>query len=465
MTDRSPQSQTRPTDGLPMPRRFWAVLTMALAVIMAVLDGSIVNVALPAIARDLEVSAARSVWVVNAYQLAIMVSILPLASLGDIFGYRRVYRVGLAVFTVASLLCATTDSLAGLTAARVLQGLGAAGIMSVNTALVRFVFPAHRLGHGIGMMTTVVASTAAMGPTVAAAILSVADWPWLFAINVPIGAVAFLIALRVLPRTPGSPHAFDIPSAVLNVLTFGVLILAIDSLGHGVRYEIALLGLAAAGVLGYFLVRRQLTLPLPLLPVDLLRIPIFSLSVATSVGSFVAQMMTFIAVPFYLQDVLGRSQVATGLLITPWPVMVALIAPIAGRLADRHPAAVLGSGGLLILAAGLALLATLSPAPSDLAIAWRVAVCGFGFALFQAPNNRTLIGAAPRTRSGGASGMLSTARLLGQTLGAALTALVFGMLGGEGTTSALAVAAGFAVVAAAISALRLAPGARPAPGG
>ncbi|MDZ7809452.1 MAG: MFS transporter [Arhodomonas sp.] len=202
-----------------------------------------------------------------------MVSILPLASLGDILGYRRVYKVGLAAFTVASLICATTDSLATLTAARVIQGLGAAGIMSVNTALVRFIFPAHRLGQGIGLITTVVASTAALGPTVAAAILAVADWPWLFAINVPIGCVALVIGMRVLPRTPGSPHAFDYPSAVLNVLTFGLLIIAIDSLAHGVRYEIAVLELAAAAAFGWLLVRRQLSLPLPLLPVDLLRIP------------------------------------------------------------------------------------------------------------------------------------------------------------------------------------------------
>ena len=161
-------------DGVPLPQRYWAILTIALGLTLAVLDGAIANVALPTIARDLDASPAASIWVVNAYQLAVTISLLPLASLGDIYGYRRVYRYGLIVFTVASLGCALSDSLLTLTIARVVQGFGAAGIMSVNGALVRFIYPRRWLGRGVGLNATIGSIASAVGPTVAAGILSVA---------------------------------------------------------------------------------------------------------------------------------------------------------------------------------------------------------------------------------------------------------------------------------------------------
>src|SRR5438105_9726599 len=180
----------RTYDGLPLPARYWAILTIALGLTMAVLDGAIANIALPTIAREMRVDPASSIWVVNAYQLAVTISLLPLASLGEIVGYRRVYQAGLAVFTVASLGCALSDTLATLTLARVVQGFGAAGIMSVNTALVRFIYPRRLVGQGVGLNAMVGSVSSAVGPTVAAGILSVASWQWLFAINVPIGLAA-----------------------------------------------------------------------------------------------------------------------------------------------------------------------------------------------------------------------------------------------------------------------------------
>ena len=440
-------------DGVPVPQRWWAVATVALAITLAVLDSAIANVALPTIAGDLHATPAASIWVVNAYQLAITVSLLPLASLGDIYGYQRVYRVGLAVFTVASLGCALSDSLLTLTIARVIQGFGAAGIMGVNTALIRFVYPARLLGRGIGANALVVAVSSALGPTVAAGILSFAAWPWLFAVNVPIGLLALLIAWRSLPRTPRSPHRFDVASAGLNALTFGLLISAISGLGHGEGGLSVLAQLAGALVIGAVLARRQLSLPAPLLPVDLLRIPLFALSIATSVCSFAAQSLAYVSLPFYFQTVLGRDAVSTGLLMTPWPCAVAVMAPIAGRLADRYPVGILGGIGMAVMAAGLAALAALPAHPSDLDMIWRMTLCGIGFGLFQAPNNRAMIASAPRHRSGGASGMLSTARLLGQTSGAALVALVF-VLARDGTRMAIVVAAAFSGVACVVSLAR-----------
>ncbi|HEY2444254.1 MAG TPA: MFS transporter [Rhizomicrobium sp.] len=446
---------TQLTDGVQAPQRYWAIATVALGITMSVLDGAIANVALPTIARDLHSDAAFSIWVVNAYQLAITISLLPLSSLGDIVGYRRIYLAGLALFTLASFACALSHTLTLLALSRVLQGFGAAGIMSVNTALIRFIYPQAQLGRGIGINTVVVAISAAAGPTIASGILSVASWPWLFAVNVPIGIVAIAIASRSLPRTPQAPHGFDYAGALLSACTFGFLIVGIDAGGHGEAATLVAGELALAIACGYLLVRRELSRAAPLFPVDLLGIPIFALSVGTSICSFAAQMLAFVALPFHLQQEFGYSAVQTGLLITPWPLAVAVAAPIAGRLADRYPAGLLGGVGLLVFAGGLIALSLLPQHPDMLQVAWRMALCGLGFGFFQSPNNRTLIGSAPRHRSGGASGMLGTARLLGQTTGAALVALLFGRIAAHATVYALDIAAGFALAAAAVSSLRL----------
>jgi len=372
--------------------------------IMAVLDGAIVNIALPTISGDLGVTPANAIWVVNAYQLAITVALLPLASLGDSLGYRRVYIVGLAIFTASSLACALAPSLPWLIVARVAQGFGAAGVMSVNIAIVRFIYPKAQLGLGVGNMAVVVASSSAAGPSVAAAVLSVASWHWLFFVNVPIGALALLVATRALPRTPRSGHRIDALSVALNAVTLALLVTGIDRLGDPRGLTIAFAELAGALVVGAVFVWRQLGLPQPILPIDLLRRPVFALSLATSITSFAAQSLALIALPFYFEGALRFSSATTGLLLTPWPVGIALIAPIAGRLADRFSPGKLGSIGLLVEACGLTLLALLPADPRPLDIAWRLAICGVGFGFFQSPNNKLIIGSAPPHRSGGAAG-------------------------------------------------------------
>jgi MFS transporter, DHA2 family, multidrug resistance protein len=443
-------------DGLPPPQRRWAVLTLALAVGLAVLDGAIANIALPTIATDMHATPAAAIWVINAYQLAVTVSLLPLASLGDIHGYRRVYLAGLVIFTLASLSCALSHSLLTLTAARVLQGFGAAGILSVNTALTRFVYPRAMLGRGLGLNALIAATCSALGPTIASGLLAVATWPWLFAINVPIGAVALLIAVRSLPATPCATHRFDAGSAVLSALTFGLLIVGIDGYAHGEQVTAVVVELAGSAACGVMLVRRQLDRTAPLLPVDLLSIPLFRLSVATSICSFCGQALAFVSLPFTLQGAMGWNATATGLLMTPWPVATACMAPLAGRLSDRYSAGMLGGIGMAVFTAGLLLLTALPVDAGAADIAWRMGVCGLGFGFFQSPNNRAMITSAPLHRTGGASGMLGTARLLGQTIGAALVALIFG-LSGHTSVAALVVAAVFAACGGGASLLRLTP--------
>jgi DHA2 family multidrug resistance protein-like MFS transporter len=448
-------------DGLPPNARRRAMATLAIAVSMAVLDSAIANIALPTIARDMAATPAATIWVVNAYQFAVTVSLLPFAFLGDIVGYKRVYMAGLVVFTVASLGCALAPTLPLLVLARVVQGFGGAGIMSVNTALIRFIFPRAELGRGLGFNAFVVASFSALGPSIAAGILSVASWHWLFAINVPLGVVALWLAERVLPMTPRAGYRFDFLSAVLNAVTFGLIITLVDGLGRSPG-PIELGELVLALLIGTVFIIRQLHLTVPLLPVDLFRRPIFALSVATSVCSYIGQTSAYVALPFYFQYVGGLSQIDSGLMMTPWPAMVVIVAPIAGRLSDRYPAGILGSLGLFAMTAGLLSLLFMPAAPSYPDVAWRMLLSGLGFGFFQSPNNRLLVGSAPPERSGAGSGMLATARLTGQTIGSALVALSFSLTGARagaevthGTTLALSIGATFSFGAMVVSALRL----------
>ncbi|HEX7927565.1 MAG TPA: MFS transporter, partial [bacterium] len=307
-------SEPAPTvDGLHGSRRLLAFLPIACAIGMATLDSAIANTALPTMAVSLNATPAASVWVVNAYQVAIVVSLLPFSALGETFGYRRVYTAGLAVFTVASLLCALSTSMSLLVAARVLQGLGASGIMSVNAALVRFIFPAREFGRGVGYNAFTVATTSALGPTVASAILAIAPWPWLFAVNVPLGVVAFTLGWFSLPKTPESPHAFDLPSAGLSAAAFGLLVLAISEAGHLASMQLVIVAAAGAIGFGWLLMRRQAGMPAPIFLVDLFRRPLFTLSALTAIGCFAAQGLAYVALPFYMQHALGRTQVETGL--------------------------------------------------------------------------------------------------------------------------------------------------------
>lgn len=438
-------------DGLPLPRRYLSIAAILLAIVMAVLDGAIANVALPTIARDVHADPATSIWVVNAYQLSIVISLLPFAALGEMWGYRRVFRGGLVVFTLASGACALSHNLIGLTAARVVQGFGAAAIMSLTAALIRYTYPHRMLGRAIGFNALTVSVAAALGPTLAAAILSAANWPWLFAVNVPIGVLA-LAASLALPKTEGSGRRFDWMSAVLNALAFGLLIMGVDALAHVGAIGVG--AIAVAAVCAALLIHREMRRPAPLVPLDLLKVKPIAFAIVASVGSFTAQMLAYVTIPFYFETAFHRDQVQTGLLITPWPVAVGIIAPIAGRLADRLPAALLCGAGGAIFALGLLLLGLLPRAPTTIEICAVMAIAGVGFGFFQSPNNREIIGWAPRVRSGAAGGLQATARLLGQTAGAAMVALIFRMTNHSGFRLALGIAAALAGISAVVSALR-----------
>lgn len=449
------EPQNAVTDGLPTPRRYWAIVSIGLGITLAVLDGAIANVALPSIAQDLQASSAASIWIVNAYQIAIVVALLPLASLGEIVGYRRVSQAGLAVFTLASIACVFANSIETLSLARVVQGVGAAGIMSVNGALVRYTYPQRLLGRAVGINAVIVSLAAAAGPTIASAILAVGHWRWLFALNVPIGLLAVSLAGFTLPHNRLQPRKLNWVGAALNAAAFGLLITGLQSLAHG---EAALLGFGLTGAglaAGILLIRHERSRTSPLIPLDLLARPMFSLSVATSVISFTAQMMAFVALPFFLQGALGLTAVETGLLMTPWPLATMFAAPLAGHLSDRYSAGVLGAIGLSLFACGLMALSFLNADSSHFDIIWRMALCGAGFGFFQSPNNRAMLSEAPKDRAGAAGGTLGMARVVGQSLGAVVVAFLLSAAPINGVGHGFQIAAVTALFGAVMSGSRV----------
>ena len=444
-------------DGLHRPKIYYAVASVCCGIFLSVVDGNICNVALPTISQELGVSSADSIWVVNAFQLVIMMTLLSFSSLGELFSYKRVYVSGVVLFTVGSLFCAMSHTLPLLIASRAFQGIGAAMMMSVNTTLVKIIYPKKYLGKGVGINATVVALAAVTGPTLAAGILSFASWPWLFAINIPIGIVTFFMAFRHLPDNPTHVEGrhFNVRDALLNAAVFGLLIGCIEMYSHGASLTTVLVGVALLLLLGFIYVRTQLHRQYPMLPFDLLRIPVFSMSVLTSIVSFTAQMMALVAIPFMLLHTFGMNAVETGLLMTSWPLVIVFVAPLAGSLIGKVHPGILGCFGLLLMSTGCFLLSYIPADASHPDIAWRLALCGTGFGFFQSPNNHMLLSSAPNHRAGSAGGMLATARLVGQSTGAALVALFFHLFGDGAPHDAMLLAGALTICGALSSVIRL----------
>ena len=438
---------------------YLAVIAVLAAIMMGVLDGTVMNVALPTLSKEFDVTPSNIIWVVNAYQLVVTMMLLGFAAIGDVFGYKRVFLCGVIIFVMASAMCAMSRSFEMMVAARILQGIGGACTMSINTALLRIIFPPNRLGRVMAANAVIVAVTAASGPALGGAILAIGHWSWIFLLNIPLGLAAFFIGWKLLPHNPPSKtvRKLDGQSVVLNAVFFGLLIYTIEQMAHDGFSTLLVLQAVVAVIVGIMYIRRQLQIPMPILPVDLFRIPIFSLSIGCSICCFTAQMLALVSLPFFMQHSLGLSVAQTGLLLTPWPLATTLTAPLAGRLIERVHPGILGALGMGIFALGLCLLATLGQVSSPMELGWRMAVCGIGIGLFQTPNNVTITTSAPIQRSGGASGMLGTARVLGQTLGTALVAVLFHLVGsqGSGEVVCLWVALGLAVVSGILSGSRI----------
>jgi DHA2 family multidrug resistance protein-like MFS transporter len=453
-----PSSTTAPADaadGLPTPRRFTAIAAISFGTALVVIDGAIATVALPTIARDLGVDNSAAVLVVTVYQLVLVMTLLPFSALGDRIGLRRLYQCGQVVFTVATMLCFFAKSLPFLLVIRAAQALGAAAALSVSSAMVRSIYPSRQLGRGLGVNSVVVSSASALAPTLGGLILAVAPWPWVFAAAAPFGIASLLLG-RALPETKPRNGSFDVLGAVMCAATFGLVISGLESGVHGgspvVSAAIVAVGIGVAIVF----VRRELREQDPILPVDLLGKPVLALSVVGALTAFLASMTLLLSLPFRLQHDFGLLPSEIGAMIAPWPLTVMFVAPLAGALSDRVPAGLLGGIGMGLSIVALIFLAFLPADPGWFDMAWRMALCGAGFGLFLSPNARLIVGSAPRERAAAVGGLISTNRMLGQTLGATLVATLLALNLGGGPTPAL-IAAGLALVAGLCSVARLRP--------
>jgi len=333
----------------------------------------------------------------------------------------------------------------------VVQGAGAAAVLCITNALIRHSFPARMLGRAMGFGSLTVGGFYALGPGVAAAILSFASWHWLFGINVPLGALTVALAWRALPEDMDASGTFDLPGAALSVIAIGLVLAGVEGISHGANPALTGSAFVGALVVGGALLQRERATTAPIVPVDLLRVHTFRLSVLTAVLSFMAQMLAYTALPFILERSHGMSQVQTGVALMAWPAALALTAPFAGWLSDRHAPARVGGIGLLIYGVGLILLLTMSAQASVPGVAIRLICCGIGLGLFQSPNMRLAISATPLRRSGAAGGMTSAARLFGQTIGSALVALAYRLSDAQGGRYALWGGVAAAALASVIS--------------
>jgi len=429
-------------------RRRMAALSVGLATMMAVLDGTMINIALPEIARAIAVTPASAIYVVSAYQFAVALILLPLGRAGDVIGRRPVYFACLALFTLASIGCATANSLSALAAWRFVQGCGGAGMMGITNAMLRFIYPPRLLAKGMSLNTFVVTGALAIGPAIASAIVVVAGWRWLFLVNIPICVVALAAGWKSLPEGKRVPLPLDPVGMVLAMAAFGLAIAAVNSVAHGARQTLVALLAVSGTAAAIVMVRHQSRVPQPLFPIDLLRSRIFGISIVTMFAAAAAQTIAYVVLPFLLHGDLGQSQIATGALFLPWPIAQAGGAFLAGKAAHRIGPGLLSGCGLLVFATGLLCLVSLAGIASQSAIVWRMALCGLGWGIFQPPNSRAIITSVAAVRAGSASVMGAAGRVTGQACGAALVACLFRFLPETGRSIALCAAAAIALGAA-----------------
>jgi DHA2 family multidrug resistance protein-like MFS transporter len=446
------------SDGLPLPRRYGAIGALSCGTALIIIDGGIASVALPSIARDLHVESSAVVSIVTVYQLMLVMLLLPFAGLGERIGLKRMYQVGQLIFTVATLLCFFAKSLPFLLIVRAAQAVGAAGALSVSSALIRSTYPSTQLGRGLGINSVIVSSSAAAAPTIGGLVLAVAPWPWVFACAIPFALLSLMLGRSLPDPKPGHEH-FDVLGAVMCAAMFGLVIGGAESAVHGNSPVVSLAIVLTGALIGYYFVKRERGDANPILPLDLLGRPVIALSVIGAYTAFIASMTLLLSTPFRLTQEFGFSAAMVGAAIAPWPLTNMIVAPLAGWLSDRIPAGLLGGIGMCISITALLLIAFLPAQPTYFDIAWRMALCGSGFGTFLPPNARLIIGSAPRDRAAAAGGLVSTVRLCGQTTGATLVALLLALGVGAGNVPPL-VAAGLGLIAGLCSLSRLRPSIR-----
>ncbi|HEY2027514.1 MAG TPA: MFS transporter [Gemmatimonadaceae bacterium] len=417
------------------------VALVCLGIFMTTLDASIVNIGLPSVARAFNTPIDGALeWIIICYLVVIGGLLLTFGRLSDMIGRSPIWITGLVVFTVGSAVCGAAPSLGLLIAARALQGVGGAMILSTSAALLGGAVSPARRGHALGWGAVAVALGASAGPTIGGLLTAYASWRWIFYVNVPIGLIAILATLRLIPPALGhTEQKFDPAGAVLVAVALAALNLGLSfgqEWGWTSTRVLGILLIGAGALIAAVLL--ELRSAHPIIDINLFRNRVFVSSVVSLLCSMLALFAVGFLLPFYAEELRGFTAERTGLLLTPFPVAMAIVSPAAGALSDRVGSRWLAPIALAITAVALLLLTQLDATSSMPAMAWRLALAGIGLGLFQAPNTRALMDAAPDSQQGMASGVFATTRVTGQALSVAVAGAVFASFGGAAAGTALA---------------------------
>jgi len=445
-------------DGLPIQQRIPAVVAVLLCIVMTAINITLVNLALPVIAVELNVDAKYAIYVVSAYQLTLVLFLLILSHLGDFFGFKQVFLAGAAVFTASSLGCAVVQSLPELIFFRIIQGLGATAIQGAYFSLLTLIYPKQQLGRGIGLSAMTFALATLAGPPLAALILAVGSWHWLFIINIPFGIASLILGWCYFPANPVKvPKCpLSISNITLHVTVFGLFFFATSGWSHqpqqwGWNTSLSVLCVLAA----FFYVFMQRSQQTPFFPIDLLRKGSFGFPIILSVLGFSALLTTIVAIPFVFQNRFDYTAAQTGLFLAALTGAIVISSMIAGYSIERTKPIYLCGIGFVILAISAFSLAMLPERVSAYDLIWRLALFGFGSGLISPANNYMAISAAPASRKGAANGILSTSMMFGQALGMVFVMAAFSLTGSGTTLAPFYISGIIATIGGGVALIRL----------
>lgn len=417
--------KTTPSE-LPGPadytEKWWVMLTVSMGVLLATIDGSIVNVAIPRLVVELDTRFAVIQWVSLSYLLTLATLTLSVGRAGDVVGKKRIYTTGFALFTVASVLCGLAPNVEFLIGFRVLQALGAVMVLSLGPAVLVEAFPPTERGKALGLIGTAVSIGVITGPVVGGLLISSFGWRAIFFVNLPVGIVGTLLAIRYVPRTVHHiKQRFDYMGAGLLSATLLAVSLAMtlgQERGFGSPLILSLFAVALVG--GFTFVRVEMGRESPMIQLRMFRSNLLSISVVTGYLQFVVLAGTFFLLPFYLEDIQGRPIAQVGLMLGAAPLVLGLVSPWAGSLSDRVGVRPLTLAGLIITAIAYLSLLTLDVETTVTHFVLLAFPLGLGIGIFQSPNNSAIMGSVPPEYAGVGGGLLTLTRLLGQVTGIAV---------------------------------------------
>ncbi|AGY75402.1 MFS transporter [Clostridium autoethanogenum] len=410
-----------------MNKKKWLILiTVVSATFMSTLDGSIVNVALPDMASKLNVGMSGITWVVTSFLITVAATILIFGRLGDMIGKTKVFKFGVVLFIMGSLLCGLTSSLPLLVTARVIQAVGASATMATNQGIITHVFPANERGRALGVLGTFVALGSMAGPPIGGIIVSAISWEYIFLINIPIGIIVFILTLKIFPKAhTTSDEKLDIKGALLFVVATVSLF---GALGQGQVKGYDNIFIISAFVISFitfvlFIILEH-KISMPILQLSIFKNSLFSISIICAFISFIAISASNIILPFYFQDTLKFSPAASGMLMMVSPIVLSVVAPFSGYMSDKIGSEILTLFGLSFTSLGLFFLSSLNERSSVLLIIGYIVIMTLGNGMFQSPNNSLVMSTVSRDKLGIAGSVNALIRNLGFVLGTSLSTLL-----------------------------------------